>query len=139
MTRRSKVWLVVVVLFLIADLGGAVVAAAGGELLHAGLHVALLLPGAYLLSRLASRRAGRRIEPGEEAADTALPSELTDRLTHLEQSLDAAAIEIERVGEGQRFMTRLFAEQGTPRASGEGAAEPEAIDAWEATHHGPRS
>jgi hypothetical protein len=44
-------------------------------------------------------------------------------LTHLEQSVDAVAIEVERIGEGQRFMTRLFTENGAPRARGEGAAE----------------
>ena len=52
-----------------------------------------------------------------------LPGEFTDRLTHLELSVDAVAIEVERVGEGQRFMTRLFTENGVPRATGEGAAE----------------
>jgi hypothetical protein len=39
-------------------------------------------------------------------------------LTHLEQSVDAVAIEVERIGEGQRFMTRFFTENGTPRAPG---------------------
>ncbi|HEY7237384.1 MAG TPA: hypothetical protein VH539_24740 [Gemmatimonadaceae bacterium] len=34
-----------------------------------------------------------------------------DRLRHLEQSVDAIAIEIERISEGQRFTTKLLAER----------------------------
>ena len=115
MTRRSKVWLVVAVLFLVVNVGGAGIAARQGELIHAGIHLGLLLPGAYFL---------RRIWRRGEAVMSALSVEATDRLTHLEQSVDAVAIEVERIGEGQRFMTRLFTERGTPRAAGEGAAEP---------------
>jgi hypothetical protein len=32
-----------------------------------------------------------------------------DRLTRLEQSIDAIAIEMERVSEGQRYVTKLLA------------------------------
>jgi len=39
-----------------------------------------------------------------------IPKELTDRLMRVEQTVEASAIEIERIGEGQRFMTRLFTE-----------------------------
>lgn len=34
------------------------------------------------------------------------------RLARLEQAMDAIAVEMERLGEGQRFMTRLLAERG---------------------------
>lgn len=40
---------------------------------------------------------------------------LNDRLTRIEHALDTLAVEMERVGEGQRFVTRLIA----PRADGE--------------------
>jgi hypothetical protein len=123
MTRRSKVWLVVGVLFILVNFGGGVYAAAEGELLHAGAHAGLLLLGAYLVRRLVPRRHAH------------LPRDLTDRLTHLEQSIDAVAIEVERIGEGQRFMTRFFTENSTPRAPAEGAAEPTEIKAREAAPH----
>lgn len=132
MTRRSKVWLVVAGLFLIVNVGGAIFAAAVGEPLHALLHVALVFPGAYLVWRLAPNRHTRRIGHRDAGADSAPPAEFTDRLTHLEQSLDATAIEIERIGEGQRFMTRLFTEKSASQASGEGAADPGGIKAGEA-------
>jgi hypothetical protein len=34
-----------------------------------------------------------------------------DRLTRLEQAVDAIAVEMERVGEGQRFLTKILAER----------------------------
>lgn len=44
------------------------------------------------------------------------PREVTDRLARLEQSADATALEVERIGEGQRFLTRLFTEGDMARA-----------------------
>ena len=41
----------------------------------------------------------------------ALPGELTDRLGSLERSVDSVAVEVERIGEGQRFVTQLLAER----------------------------
>jgi hypothetical protein len=52
--------------------------------------------------------------------------ESTQRLERMEQAMDAIAIEIERVSEGQRFVTRLLSEQrgGAAIAAGQPAAEP---------------
>jgi hypothetical protein len=47
---------------------------------------------------------------------SALPQEVMERLTRLDQAVDSIAVEVERIGEGQRFMTRLFANKGTPEA-----------------------
>ncbi|MGI8402862.1 MAG: hypothetical protein ACR2NS_14850 [Gemmatimonadaceae bacterium] len=123
MTRRSNVGLVVAGLFIVVNFAGAVYSVARGELLHTGIHAGLLLLGAYYV---------RRIWRREGSVIPAPPHELTDRLTHLEQSVDAVAIELERIGEGQRFMTRLFTESGIPRAPAEGAAERIEIKAREA-------
>lgn len=52
-----------------------------------------------------------------------LPShdgELHDRLTRIEQAVEAIAVEVERVAEGQRFVTRVMAERepiGLPRGN----------------------
>jgi hypothetical protein len=51
-----------------------------------------------------------------------MPAEMTDRLNRMEQAIDAVAVELERVGEGQRYVTRVFTE--SQRALGAGAAEP---------------
>jgi hypothetical protein len=58
----------------------------------------------------------RRIWRRSAAAVTALPQEMMDRLTRLDQAVDAIAVEVERIGEGQRFMTRVLAEK--PAAAG---------------------
>jgi hypothetical protein len=55
---------------------------------------------------------------------TAFPREFADRLTRMEQAVEATAVEVERIGEGQRFLTRLFTEGEGARAIGAGAAQP---------------
>jgi hypothetical protein len=52
----------------------------------------------------------RRIWRRTTGAIASLPRELMDRLTRLEESVESVAIEVERVGEGQRFVTNLFAQ-----------------------------
>ena len=124
MNRRSRIWLVVAALFSVGNLAGAIAAAANGEMLHSGVHVALLLLGAYFVWRLAPGSAARGIWYPEGAMVPDPSRELTNRLTNLEQSVEAVAIEVERIGEGQRFMTRLFTENSTPQAPREADAEP---------------
>jgi hypothetical protein len=58
----------------------------------------------------------RRIWRRSAAAVSALPHEVMDRLTRLDQAVDSIAVEVERIGEGQRFMTRVLAEK-TPAAA----------------------
>ena len=52
-----------------------------------------------------------------------LPSELTERLDRIERAVDVTALEVERIGEGQRFLTRTLGERSVadptrPDASG---------------------
>jgi hypothetical protein len=58
-----------------------------------------------------ARRIMRR---GDPKATTLLASEMSERFTRLEQAVDAVAIEVERIGEGQRYMAQRL---------GPGAAE----------------
>jgi hypothetical protein len=135
MTRRSPVWLVAAALFLVINVAGAGSAAADGEPLHTGIHAGLALLGAYLAWRLASRGDARRGWRRDGAEIPAVPGALTDRLTHIEQSVDAIALEVERIGEGQRFMTRLFAENGPP--PGVGSTAPTEREAQEPPEAAP--
>lgn len=64
--------------------------------------VIVLLPLSIAFARRIWRRSAQVV--------TSIPKELTDRLMRVEQTVEATAIEIERIGEGQRFMTRLFTE-----------------------------
>jgi hypothetical protein len=52
----------------------------------------------------------RRIWRRSPKVVTQFPKELSERLERVEQTVEATALEIERIGEGQRFMTRIFTE-----------------------------
>jgi hypothetical protein len=78
----------------------------------------------------------RRLWKRSATAVMELPGELSERLTRLEQAVDAVAVELERVGEGQRYVTNLFADQG--RALGAGPAEPLGVREREAVHQDRR-
>ena len=80
----------------------------------------------------------RRILKGAGKVVTQIPSSLEHRFTRLEQSIDTVAIEVERISEGQRFLTRVLGEQ-SPRAVGAGAMQPVQARGGEAVPDGYRS
>jgi hypothetical protein len=47
----------------------------------------------------------------EHESKTKLAPEVTSRLERIEQAVDAIAIEVERISEGQRFTTKLLTER----------------------------
>jgi small-conductance mechanosensitive channel len=55
------------------------------------------------------RAIGKRIERGTPAP--AVPQEVRDQLQQLNQAVEAIAIEVERISEGQRYTTKLLSEQ----------------------------
>lgn len=57
------------------------------------------------LARAFARRMDRR------SAQNQIPPEITSQLTQLNQAVDAIALEVERISEGQRYTTRLLSEQ----------------------------
>jgi hypothetical protein len=57
-----------------------------------------------------ARAFARRME-GESKAK--LAPEVTSRLERIEQAVDAIAIEVERISEGQRFTTKLLTERAS--------------------------
>lgn len=56
-----------------------------------------------------AKAIGRRIDRAGETAK--VPPAVTSQLAQLNQAVEAIAIEVERVSEGQRFMTKLLSEQ----------------------------
>jgi len=68
---------------------------------------ALFVAVVYGWRRFRGRKAPKR-------QVTPLPTESGDRLERLERGMEAIAIEIERVSEGQRFVTKLLSESPTP-------------------------
>lgn len=57
------------------------------------------------LARAFARRMDRR------STGAQIPGEISTQLAQLNQSVDAIALEVERISEGQRFTTRLLSEQ----------------------------
>ena len=65
------------------------------------------------------RRRWRRGGAGPGAS-----KDLGAQLTRVEQAVESIALEVERIGEAQRFTARVLAEREDQRALGAGAAEP---------------
>ena len=102
MSRARAIWKGAAIVFTVVNLIGIGMAVAAQEQMHTSIHVVLALLGALAVWRLSDRST--RIE--------ATPEALADqRLEALQQSVDAVALEVERIGEAQRFHAKLQAEQ----------------------------
>ena len=86
----------------------------------------VMSPIALSISRLLWKRGPRKM-----TVPTAVP-ESNGRLERIEQAVDAIAIEVERVSEGQRFVTRLLSER-TPALGAAAPAEPVRVPLGEAS------
>jgi hypothetical protein len=64
--------------------------------------IIILLPLARAFARRMDRRGG---------AAAQVPAEVSAQLEHLNRAVDAIALEVERISEGQRFTTRLLTDQ----------------------------
>lgn len=69
----------------------------------AGLPVLAIMTGVLLIMRKRWKKKAQRPAP-------MLPSADSERLQRLEHGIEAMAIEIERISEGQRFVTKLLAD-----------------------------
>lgn len=67
-----------------------------------------LMIAAVIIGLPLARAFGRRMDRRGTAQ---VPNEISSQLTHLNQAVDAIALEVERISEGQRFTTRLLSEQ----------------------------
>ena len=123
MTRRARIWWLAGGTFIAINFAGGIIALAGGEVTHAAGHAALFVVSLAVAARVAGWSGKRRARRDEAEVEGSVP-EFTSRLQHLEESLDVAAIEIERIGEGRRFMTDHFTHSKRPGGAGYGAAQP---------------
>lgn len=63
----------------------------------------------------------RRIWKKSVVTVTGFPREIADRLSRMEHAIEATSLEVERIGEGQRFLTHLFTEKEPVRAIAPGS------------------
>ena len=73
---------------------------------------AIIMAGLYPILRAYAKTLERSSTRKE------IPPEVTSRLERIEQAVDAIAVEVERISEGQRFTTKLLSE---------GKAQPDAL------------
>src|SRR6185312_14469997 len=76
--------------------------------------ITVLMPLSIAFARLLLRRAVRPPAPQ-------IPKDVSDRLERMEQGIESVAIEVERIGEGQRFVTQLMSDRAQRAALPEGA------------------
>ena len=121
MTRRAKLWRAGAILFGIINIAGMGLALAMDEMMHAMSHVFLLFVGvgAYLLWKAVTTWATPESDDQRLQATPLPPSvrastqQLADpRIDYLQRSIDALALEVERLGEAQRFREKRDAERG---------------------------
>ena len=63
----------------------------------------------------------RRIWKKSVATVAAIPQDIYERFNRIDQAIDSVAVEVERIGENQRYVTKLVADQ--QRGIGAGPAE----------------
>jgi hypothetical protein len=73
----------------------------------------VLMPLSIAFARVLLRRAVRPPAPQ-------VPKDVSDRLERMEQGIEAVALEVERIGEGQRFVTQLMSDRAQRAALPEG-------------------
>ena len=120
MTRRAKLWRAGAVLFGIINLAGMGFALAVDEMMHAMGHAFLLFVGlgAYLLWKAVTTWASpsgdqlSQASPLPASGRGSTPQLGDQRIDYLQRSIDALALEVERIGEAQRFKDKLPAERG---------------------------
>jgi uncharacterized protein HemX len=104
MARRYTFWRLGAALYFFINGAGAIFAAANGEAMHAGAHVALLLLGAGVY-------AAWRFRSPPQQEDLRAVAEANERVQHLEQSLNSIALNVERIGEAQRYERKILEER----------------------------
>jgi hypothetical protein len=103
MGKRSTPWLVAAAVFVLVNVAGIIYGAAMADPAHTTSHVVLLFAGF----------AAWRFLPWGRKPDAARELPVDERrIEYLQQSVDAIALEVERIGEKQRFTDKLRVEGG---------------------------
>jgi hypothetical protein len=76
------------------------------------ISIVFIISGAAVLYNWIDKRA-KRLGP----VDSAAQARIEERLNHLTNAVDAIAVEVERISEGQRFTTKLLADSSANAGS----------------------
>lgn len=83
-------------------------------MVHAEILILAVVAIAALVTISWFKRIPERARRKSLATDDSV-AKLEDRMARLEQAVDTIAVEMERIGESQRFLTKLLAEQPTEK------------------------
>lgn len=106
---KHRAWIVVAWLLSLLNLGAVWFAAQPAEPWHATTHALLALLFGLGAQHLASRR-----KPSADISVVTrqdLEGRLASESNQVARALDAISVEVERIGEGQRFLTKLLTER----------------------------
>ena len=78
------------------------------------ISIAFFLMLAVIIIGLPLARAFARRMDRKGGGPAQIPREVSDQLVQINQAVDAIALEVERISEGQRYTTRLLSEQRDP-------------------------
>ena len=70
----------------------------------------------FVLAPVAIGMTIRMLRRTPLAINPPIPKDMVDRLDRMEQGIDAISIEVERIGEGQRFVTQLMSDRASRAA-----------------------
>ena len=76
--------------------------------------VLFIMVGVTIIGAPIARAIARRIERGISGPGNGLHNESAARLERMEQAIDAIAVEVERIAEGQRYTSKLLAGRADP-------------------------
>ena len=107
--RRRGPWLVVAGVFTAINVAGGIYALFQGEMMHGLAHAVLTVVGVAWMLRLTMR------------ADTFAAAALSpQRVEQLQQSVDNLAVQVEQIGEAQRYIAKVAADRPTaPKPPGD--------------------
>ncbi|HKY99499.1 MAG TPA: hypothetical protein VJL35_16725 [Gemmatimonadaceae bacterium] len=108
MTKVSKPWKIAGFLFVLVNVGGAIYGLAMNDWIHAFWHVAAMAAGFMGWQFFAYRNDDA--EPVSELHPEA-------RLDSLQNAVDSIALNVERIGEAQRYQEKLVKERTRTRGS----------------------
>lgn len=132
---KHRAWIPIAWLLCVANIGATWFAALPAETWHATAHAFLAALFGVGAQRLMDRQRALKAQGG----GAELPSDITaireeiealrqgqsEILSRVEQAVDGIAVEMERVGEGQRFLTKVLAEPTRDSESSSRSPEPE--------------